>query len=121
MIAELSPGKYTATEYYRNNHGGPNGIPLCWEENGAEGVLTYKEIPAAYQWSLSGSQAIGGGMFAPSSLHACIPFASSQDALVRFDKQGMALGKAAGLFAHTGGEYGFTWVRGMSYTHIQGS
>lgn len=117
MIAETSPGKYTATEYYRNNHGGPNGIPLCWEENGAEGALTYKEIPAAYQWSLSGSQALGGGMFAPSSLHVCMPSASSQDALVRFDKQGRALGKAGGLFAHTGGEYGFTWVRGMSYTH----
>lgn len=115
VVTEIEKGLFCGNEYYRNNHGGSNGILHCWRENNNEGVLKGNQLKSAEQFgafSLDGS-----GQFVPSSHYVATPWAESQDALVRFDKQGRALGKVGGSFAHTGGAFGFTWVRGMSYTH----
>lgn len=115
VVTEIEKGLFCGNEYYRNNHGGSNGILHCWRENNNEGVLKGNQLASAEQFgafSLDGS-----GQFVPSSHYVATPFAESQDALVRFDMQGRAFGKVGASFAHTDGKYGFVWNRGMGYTH----
>ena len=115
VVTEIEKGLFCGNEYYRNNHGGSNGILHCWRENNNEGVLKGNQLKSAEQFgafSLDGS-----GQFVPSSHYVATPWAESQDALVRFDKQGRAFGKVGASFAHTDYSFGFVWSKGMSYTH----
>lgn len=115
-IVSMPGNKYTAQNYYRNNHigGSGNAFECDYRGDTVEGHWTSRQVGgrATYQ-----SDKPGTGQFVPSCTWL-FPFAMDADNPVRYDIQGRPMGKANHVAPGFDGEYLYTFCRGTcaSYT-----
>lgn len=109
----LRRDRYAVTNYYRSNHQGAQGSVFVCERNQAEGYLRASQVPELTERS----DVAGSGRYVPQC-YVATPFGNDADNIVRFHRDGRAMGKAGYPFpvAQTMGTFGFTLCRGNCYS-----